>query len=306
MEIYLAHTQGFCAGVASAIGTVERALETFGIPLYVYHDIVHNTSIVKDFKERGVIFVDDLQDVPEGSPIIFSAHGIPPAIFDQAKKRKFLVVDATCPLVSKVHDEAVKYSKNNIHVILIGHKSHQEIIGTAGYVNPELLHIVKDMNDIERLDLDPRQEIGYLTQTTLSMDDTAALVARLREKFPNLVDPPAKDICYATQNRQNAVKELAKICDLIIVCGSHNSSNCNRLKEAATKQNVKSFIVDTADEFDVSILEGKQKIGLTSGASVPRYIVDEVVKKIRKAYPAATVHTSPSPEKKIVFPIPEF
>ncbi|MCK5580411.1 MAG: 4-hydroxy-3-methylbut-2-enyl diphosphate reductase [Candidatus Omnitrophica bacterium] len=305
MEIHLARTQGFCAGVATAVEIVNRALEKYGTPLCVYHEIVHNTHVVNDFRRRGVVFVEDLSDVPQGSPVIFSAHGIPPPILDEAKQRNLKIVNATCPLVSKVHNEAIKASKKKQHVILLGHKGHQEVIGTAGYVEPELLHIIERRDDIDGLDIDPGQEVSYITQTTLSVDETKDIVAKLKSRFPRLLERSRADICYATQNRQDSVKELARICDLVIICGSPNSSNSNRLRETGANEGVESFIIDKADEFDLNHLKGKEKVGVTSGASVPRFIVDELVGKICAAYPGTKVHAFPDPEKEVMFKLPE-
>ncbi len=306
MEIFLARTQGFCAGVASAIDIVELALQTYGTPLYVYHDIVHNTSVVNDMRERGVIFVEDLNDVPEGGRIIFSAHGIPPTLIDQARARQLKYVDATCPLVTKVHKEAVKFSGQNIDTVLIGHVGHQELVGTSGYVHPDLLHIVEDENDVDGLDIAPGKTVAYITQTTLSVDETKGIIAKLQKRFPKLVGPPRSDICYATQNRQDAVKELAKTCDIIVICGSPHSSNSNRLRETGEGQGVESHIVDTAEGLDVSIFKNKNRVGLSSGASVPRYLVDAIIEKIQNAYPGTSVQEFPNPEKNIVFPVLQF
>lgn len=304
MEIYLAKTQGFCAGVAFAVDIVERALEKYGPPLYVYHEIVHNTYVVNGFRERGVVFVEDLNDVPEGERIIFSAHGVPPLVIETARRRKLKYVDATCPLVTKVHNEATKFSQKHSAIILIGHRGHQELIGTSGYVDPDLLHIVEDEKDIEQLDIEPHAQVAYITQTTLSVDETTNMIRLLKEKFPNLAGPPRSDLCYATQNRQDAVKELAKLCDVIIICGSPNSSNSNRLRETGEKQGVDSYIVDNVDELDMTILNGKNKIGISSGASVPRVIVDELVQRIQNKYPDTVLRTFENPEKHIVFALP--
>lgn len=306
MEIFLAKTQGFCAGVASAIDIVELALKTYGTPLYVYHDIVHNTSVVNDMKNRGVIFVEDLNEVPEGSRIIFSAHGIPPELIPQAKSRHLKFVDATCPLVTKVHKEAVKFSAQNIETVLIGHVGHQELVGTSGYVHPDLLHIVENEKDVEKLNIDSSKTVAYITQTTLSVDETKGIIEKLKQKFPKLIGPPRSDICYATQNRQDAVKDLAQICDVIIICGSPHSSNSNRLRETGQHLGVTSYIVDTAKELDISMLKGKSRIGLSSGASVPRYLVDEIINKIKSFYPSTIVHEFKNPEKNIVFPVLQF
>lgn len=306
MEIYLAKTQGFCAGVASAIDIVELALKAYGTPLYVYHDIVHNTSVVNDLKSRGVIFVEDLNDVPEGCRIIFSAHGVPPEIITQARGRKLKFVDATCPLVTKVHKEAVKFSGQTIDTVLIGHRGHQELIGTSGYVKPDLLHIIENEADVDQLTISPDKVVAYITQTTLSVDETKGIIEKLRRKFPKLIGPPRSDICYATQNRQDAIKDLARFCDLIIICGSPHSSNSNRLRETGAQLGIESHIIDTAAELDCSILDGKNKIGLSSGASVPRYLVDEIIAKIEAYAPGVKLHTFENPEKNIVFPVLQF
>ncbi len=306
MEIFLAKTQGFCAGVASAIDIVELALKTYGTPLYVYHDIVHNTSVVQDMKQRGVVFVEDLKDVPHGSRIIFSAHGIPPDLIDEARRRQLKYVDATCPLVTKVHKEAVKFSAQNIDTVLIGHVGHQELIGTSGHVHPDLLHIIENEQDADLLDIDPQKTIAYITQTTLSVDETRGIIDKLKKKFPRLIGPPRSDICYATQNRQDAVKDLAGFCDIIIICGSPHSSNSNRLRETGVQMGVESIIVDTAAQLDCALLKGKSKVGLSSGASVPRYLVDEIIDKIKAFDPRTIVHEFDNPEKNIVFPVLQF
>jgi 4-hydroxy-3-methylbut-2-enyl diphosphate reductase len=306
MEIYLAKTQGFCAGVASAIDIVELALRTYGTPLYVYHDIVHNTSVVDDMKNRGVIFVEDLKDVPIASRIIFSAHGIPPHLINEAKERHLKYVDATCPLVTKVHKEAVKFSGQQVDTVLIGHVGHQELIGTSGYVHPDLLHIIENEKDAESLTIDPQKTVAYITQTTLSVDETKGIIEKLKIKFPKLIGPLRSDICYATQNRQDAVKELAGFCDVIIICGSPHSSNSNRLRETGEQMGVASIIVDTAAELNCALLQGKQKVGLSSGASVPRYLVDEIIDKIKTFAPQSIVHEFSNPEKNIVFPVLQF
>lgn len=306
MEIYLAKTQGFCAGVASAIDIVELALKTYGTPLYVYHDIVHNTSVVQDMKARGVVFVEDLNEVPEGGRIIFSAHGVPPNIIAQARERRLKFVDATCPLVTKVHKEAVKFSGQQVNTVLIGHLGHQELIGTAGYVHPELLHIIENEADVDKLTIDPNETVAYITQTTLSVDETKGIIEKLKRKFPKLIGPPRSDICYATQNRQDAVKELATFCDVIIICGSPHSSNSNRLRETGEQLGVQSIIIDTAAELDLDVLTGKNKVGLSSGASVPRHLVDEIITKVKTRHPDVVVHEFANPEKNIVFPVLQF
>ena len=305
MEIYLARRRGFCAGVASAVDIVDMALERYGAPLYVYHEIVHNTYVVNDFRKRGVIFVEGLDEVPDGQRVIFSAHGVPPELIHEAKWRGLKFVDATCPLVTKVHNEAVKFSQKEYPTILIGHKGHQELIGTAGYVNPELLYIVETEADIDGLDLDSHQPVAYLTQTTLSVDETHGMIEKLKKKFRKLIAPPRSDICYATQNRQDSIKDLAKLCDTIIICGSPNSSNSNRLRETGANQGVPSYIIDRADEFNMELLKNSRKVGISSGASVPEFIVEELVDRISKTFPGTIVHRFDNPEKNIVFKLPE-
>ena len=307
MQIFLARTQGFCAGVARAIEIVERALEAYGTPLYVFHEIVHNTSVVNSLKTRGVIFVDDMVCVPEGSRLIFSAHGISPLIQETAAHKKLKTIDATCPLVSKVHQEAVQFSQNNLDVILLGHKGHEEVVGTSGYVKPELLHIVSNAEDIAKLDIPAHKKVAFITQTTLSVDDTRELILKLRAKFPRLTGPLRDDICYATQNRQDSIKELAKLCGpegLIIICGSPNSSNSNRLREKGEQLGVPSIIVDSAEDLDTSLLNGKEFIGISSGASVPRHLVDAIVQKVCFAFPGTDIKTFENPEENIIFPLP--
>ena len=305
MDIYLAKTQGFCAGVSYAVSIVENALKKYNSPLYVYHEIVHNTFVVSQFKDRGIIFVEDVKDVPKGNRIIFSAHGVPPSSIKEANERNLKIIDATCPLVTKVHKEAVNFSKNKYEVILIGHKEHQEVIGTSGYVDPKYLHKVENEADIEGLDIDIKADAAYITQTTLSVDETKGMIEKLKSKFPSLVGPAKSDLCYATQNRQDAVKELAEFCDIIIICGSPNSSNSNRLRETGENLGIESYIVDCADEFDLSLIETKNKIGISSGASVPRVIVEKLVDLIRDKYSEAVVHMFKNPEENIDFKLPE-
>ncbi|MBF0478208.1 MAG: 4-hydroxy-3-methylbut-2-enyl diphosphate reductase [Candidatus Omnitrophica bacterium] len=304
MEIYLSRTQGFCSGVAHAVTIVEKALEKYGTPLYVYHEIVHNTHVVNNFKNKGVTFVDDLNGVPDKAVIIFSAHGVPPSTFIEAKQKNLYIIDATCPLVKRVHYQAMQLSAAQCHTILIGHKGHQEVSGTAGYVKPELLHFVQDVNDIKNLKLAPDANVGYVTQTTLSEDETHEMISLLKKQFKNLRIPDQSDVCYATQNRQNAVKELAQLCDFIIVCGSSNSSNTNRLKETGERYGTKSIIIDNPEDLNLSLLEKIKKCGITSGASVPYYIVDKMLARILKTYPDAVVHTFDNPEKNTQFKLP--
>ena len=302
--IHLAHTQGFCAGVANAIDIVEICLKHFGTPLYVRHQIVHNTTVIEQLERRGVIFIEDLREVPDNRVVVFSAHGTAPEVFEVAKTRGLKVIDATCPLVTKIHRQATRYSKRETPTILIGHKGHQELIGTSGYVKEKLLHIIETLEDIETLQLDPDQDIAVLTQTTLSVDDTQELIHALKNKFPKLITGEKKDICYATQNRQDAVKELAENCTLIIVCGSANSSNSNRLKETAITIGIESYIIDKPEELQLSWLDNHQHIGITSGASVPQEVVQNVVDQIQSSYEDVNIVQKESIEKGILFPLP--
>ncbi|MDD3375521.1 MAG: 4-hydroxy-3-methylbut-2-enyl diphosphate reductase [Candidatus Omnitrophica bacterium] len=301
MEIYLAHTQGFCAGVARAIDIVNRVYEKYGVPLFVFHEIVHNTKVVENFKKKGIQFVDDLADVPDGARIIFSAHGVSPQVIEAAKEKNLVFFDATCPLVRSVHNRAKEFSRNNIDVVLIGHKNHQEVIGTKGYIDPSFLHIIKNEDEIEQLSIDAFKKVGYVTQTTLSLDDTKNLIVKLKERFSGLIDTKVDDVCYATQNRQNAIKELCGVCDVIIICGSANSSNSNRLKELAEKCGVESYLIDSADEINLSMLKNKKKIGISSGASVPESVVLDVIDKLKMECSISKIHVSESPEKDISF-----
>ena len=303
--ITLAHTQGFCAGVDSAIEIVHLALAKYGAPLYVRHEIVHNTSVIRDFEAQGVVFIEELSDVPNNTTVIFSAHGTAPEIHAQAKLRGLKIIDATCPLVTKVHRQALKFSERGVQTVVIGHRGHQELLGTSGYIDPALLFIVETVDDVDRLVLDVQEPIGYLTQTTLSIDDTRHMIARLKERFPAVEGPTKANICYATQNRQDSVKELAELCDVVVVCGSPKSSNSNRLRETAANMEVPSYIIDTVDELDLSWLEGKIHLGITSGASVPRYVVDAVVARLKTSYPDIQINEEPTPEVGIRFPIPE-
>jgi 4-hydroxy-3-methylbut-2-enyl diphosphate reductase len=304
MEIYLAHTQGFCAGVASAIEIVDICIKRFGTPLYVRHEIVHNTAVIEDYRKKGVIFTDELEDIPTGATVVLSAHGVAPSIYSDAKARQLNLIDATCPLVTKVHREAVKFSEKNIPTVLIGHRGHQELIGTSGYVKPELLHIVENESDVESLHIDREGPVGYITQTTLSLWDTQKIVSALTARFPKLMGPSKADICYATQNRQNAVVTLAEHCEIIIICGSPSSSNSKRLLETAKAQNVESTMIENADEFDFSLLRGRSSVGVSSGASVPSFIVEEVVARIEALYPGSKTIRSESLEAEIKFQLP--
>ncbi|EFK96323.1 hydroxymethylbutenyl pyrophosphate reductase [sediment metagenome] len=304
-EIYLARTQGFCAGVDRAVKIVDQALVKYGPPIYVYHEIVHNTHVVRDFIKRGIVFVEDIAAVPEGQHVILSAHGVSPSVAKMAKQRRLKCIDATCPLVKKIHRLATDFSKKGIQVILIGHKDHQELIGTAGYVAANLLYFIQNQNDINNLKIDPLKPVAYLTQTTLSVDETRELVMHLKAKFPQIMHPPEDNICFATQTRQDAVKELSKLVEIIIVCGSPSSSNSNRLRETGAQAGVESIIIDQAAQLDMVLLKGKKKIGISSGASVPWKIVEQLVNRIQAEYPGTVVHNLESHGHKPDFQFPE-
>ena len=275
MEVLLSSPRGFCAGVVRAIDVVDICLRKYGPPVYVKHQIVHNPYVVNDLERRGAITVEELDEVPEGSLVIFSAHGSPPEDFEKAKARKLIVIDAVCPLVTKVHNEAKKYHREGKKVILVGHRGHQEVRGTMGQVEMTLFD---DNSDNELSDWDSDQEVAVLTQTTLSVGDTAQAIESIREKFPDAVI--RNDICYATTNRQDAVKKMAGSVDLVLVIGAENSSNCNRLREVAESLGVPSYLINGPEEIDPSWLDGKEKVGITSGASTPEVLVESVIAKL--------------------------
>jgi len=271
--------RGFCAGVVRAVDIVELALEAYGAPVYVHHEIVHNTYVVQQLRRRGAIFVETISEVPSGGVLVFSAHGVPPTVRDEAKQRLLRVIDATCPLVTKVHMEALKFAREKRTIILIGHKDHQEIIGTSGEA-PEYTLVVDSVAAVDALQVENPDKLAFLTQTTLSLYDTQEIVARLRQRFPKIVGPASDDICYATQNRQEAVEQVAKDVDLILVVGSQNSSNSNRLVELAQRLNVKARLIDAASDIDPAWLEGISRIGLTAGASAPEVLVEQVSERL--------------------------
>ena len=284
MNIKLANPRGFCAGVDRAIEIVNRALEMFGAPIYVRHEVVHNKFVVDDLRERGAIFVDELHEVPDDTIVIFSAHGVSQAVREEAASRQLKVFDATCPLVTKVHMEVARYSKNGQECILIGHKGHPEVEGTMGqydYSSGGMIYLVEDEAQVERLAVKNPASLAFVTQTTLSMDDTAKVIDALRVKFPAIHGPRKDDICYATQNRQDAVKQLARECDLVLVVGSPNSSNSNRLRELAERMQSSAYLIDSAADIHPEWLTGKQAIGVTAGASAPEILVKEVIQRLQ-------------------------
>lgn len=285
MQIILAKPRGFCAGVDRAIAIVERAIENFGAPIYVRHEVVHNKFVVDELRNKGAIFVEELTDVPDGAIVIFSAHGVSKAVQAEAKRRKLRVFDATCPLVTKVHMEVVRYSRDGYECILIGHKGHPEVEGTMGQYDEGAggkMVLLESVADVATLQITNPNKLSYVTQTTLSVDDTAAVIDALRARFPAILGPKKDDICYATQNRQDAVKHIAKNCDVVLVVGSLNSSNSNRLKEVAERLGAHAYLIDNADQIDRQWLLNKQRIGVTAGASAPEVLVNEVLNKLKE------------------------
>jgi 4-hydroxy-3-methylbut-2-enyl diphosphate reductase len=302
-EIVLAEPRGFCAGVDRAIEIVERALAKFGAPIYVRHEIVHNTFVVNDLKAQGAIFIEDLAEVPPGATLVFSAHGVSKAVEEEAKQRGFNIFDATCPLVTKVHVEVAKLAKEGYEFIMIGHKGHPEVEGTMGQLDSGI-HLVQDVEDVWRVQPSQREKLAVVTQTTLSVDDAAEITAAVKARFPNIREPKQQDICYATQNRQDAVKLLAKQVDVVIVVGSPSSSNSNRLAELARKLGVPSYMVDSVDDLQPEMFEGRQRVGLTAGASAPEVLVKAVIRHIR-ALGAVTVQKMDGIEETVKFPLPK-
>ena len=301
-EVVLAEPRGFCAGVDRAIEIVERALRKFGAPIYVRHEIVHNTYVVNDLKARGAIFIEDLADVPPGATLVFSAHGVSQAVRREATERGFSVFDATCPLVTKVHVEVAKLHREGYDFIMIGHKGHPEVEGTMGQLS-DGIHLVEDVADVGRLALPQTTRLAVVTQTTLSVDDAAEILAAVKQRFPSVREPKQQDICYATQNRQDAVKVLAPAVDVVIVVGSPTSSNSNRLQELAERLGTHAYMVDRPDDLRAEWLEGKQRVGLTAGASAPEILVRQVIERLR-AMGAVSVRTMPGVEEKVHFPLP--
>ena len=302
-EIVLAEPRGFCAGVDRAIEIVERALEKFGRPIYVRHEIVHNTYVVNDLKEKGAIFIEELADVPPGATLVFSAHGVSKAIHNEAHARGFQIFDATCPLVTKVHVEVAKLHKEGYEFIMIGHKGHPEVEGTMGQLNSGI-HLVEDVADVAQLKPSQTTMLALVTQTTLSVDDAAEIAAAVKARFPHVRAPKQQDICYATQNRQDAIKLMSPQVDLMIVVGSPTSSNSNRLAELARKLGVESYMVDSAEELQPAWLEGRQSVGLTAGASAPEILVKQVIDRI-KALGAVSVRKMDGIQETIKFPLPK-
>ncbi len=303
MHILLANPRGFCAGVERAIEIVERALAQFGAPIYVRHEVVHNRFVVEGLRAKGAIFIEDLASVPAGNTVIFSAHGVPQSVRSEAEARGLRVFDATCPLVTKVHLEVARMREQGRELIMIGHKGHPEVEGTMGQIK-DGIYLVENAADVPNLQVANPDMLAYVTQTTLSVDDAGAIVAALRQRFPNIVGPKKDDICYATQNRQDAVKFMAPQSDLVLVVGSTNSSNSNRLREVAELLNVPAYLIDNAEAIDPAWIVGKRRIGVTAGASAPEVLVESVIARL-KALGAASVRSLDGVPERITFPLPK-
>lgn len=303
MKIILAAPRGFCAGVNMAIDSLDLTLQKFGPPVYVYHEIVHNQYVVKTFSEKGAVFVNTIEEIPEGSVVLFSAHGVSPAIRQQAKDRNLNALDATCPLVTKVHLEAIKYAKAGFTIILIGHEGHDEVIGTMGEA-PEAIVLVEDEAGVESLEVADESKLAYLTQTTLSVDDANRIIKKLRERFPHIQSPPKDDICYATQNRQEAVRVLSDRADVVVVLGSQNSSNSQRLRELAADEHKRAFLIDGPQDLNEADFAAADSVLITAGASAPESVVQETIDWLVTRFDA-TVETASIREESVHFPLPK-
>ncbi|MCZ8130736.1 MAG: 4-hydroxy-3-methylbut-2-enyl diphosphate reductase [Steroidobacteraceae bacterium] len=306
MKIHLANPRGFCAGVDRAIDIVERAITLFGAPIYVRHEVVHNRHVVERLRAMGAVFVDELDAVPDGATVIFSAHGVSRAVQDEARRRGLGVFDATCPLVTKVHMEVTRYAREAREVVLIGHEGHPEVEGTMGQFDISFggsIHLVETPEDVERLPVKDPERIAFVTQTTLSVDDTALVVDALRRRFPALTGPRKEDICYATQNRQDAVKKLVELCDVLVVVGSQTSSNSNRLREIAEKRGIQGYLVDGADDLQREWFEGRRAAGVTAGASAPEVLVRQVVDRLRE-WGGEPAQELPGRPENVIFGLP--
>ncbi|MEI6036571.1 MAG: 4-hydroxy-3-methylbut-2-enyl diphosphate reductase [Planctomycetota bacterium] len=303
MKILLAGPRGFCAGVNMAIETLEMAIRLYGTPIYVFHEIVHNKHVVERFVRKGAIFVDTVEEVPQGAVLLFSAHGVAPQVRLMAAQRQLRAIDATCPLVTKVHLEAIKYAKAGYRIVLIGHEGHDEVIGTMGQA-PDAFTLVDNTEEVDSLTFHFTDKLAYLTQTTLSVDDASRIIARLKERFPHIVGPPKDDICYATQNRQEAVRLLSADADLVIVLGSRNSSNSQRLAELACERGIPSHLIDGAGEIDPAWFAGDETVVITAGASAPESVVQDCVEWLKSRY-NATVEDRTIREEDVYFPLPK-
>jgi len=303
MKVYLASPRGFCAGVDRAIEIVERALELFGAPIYVRHEVVHNRFVVENLRAKGAVFVDELTEIPSGATVIFSAHGVSRSVQDEASNRGLRVFDATCPLVTKVHMEVVRHRNSGAECILIGHAGHPEVEGTMGQANGGM-YLVESVEDVDMVNVRNENNLSYVTQTTLSMDDTAKVVAALRSRFPEIKGPKKDDICYATQNRQDAVKSLSKMVDVMLVVGSANSSNSNRLREVAEGQGIRAYMIDGPEDLDRQWFVGAANVGLTAGASAPEQLVHRVIARLRE-WGAEICETKEGRPESVVFAVPK-
>lgn len=302
MKIVLAAPRGFCAGVNMAVDSLDLALQHFGTPVYVYHEIVHNQYVVNSFREKGAVFVDSVDEVPNGSVLMFSAHGVSPAVRDQAKARDLHALDATCPLVTKVHLEAIKYAKSGYTIFLIGHEGHDEVIGTMGEA-PEAIVLIEEADEVDSLEVADDSKVAVLTQTTLSVDDANRILSRLRERFPDLESPAKGDICYATQNRQDAVRELCQDVDAVVVVGSQNSSNSARLRELAAEKITRSFLVDGPQGLSLSDFSANDRVLVTAGASAPENVVQDTITWLCENFDG-TVEVATVHEESVQFPLP--
>jgi 4-hydroxy-3-methylbut-2-enyl diphosphate reductase len=302
MHILLASPRGFCAGVNMAIETLDLSIKLFGTPIYVYHEIVHNRYVVETFHQKGAVFVDRLEDVPVGGHLLFSAHGVSPEIRRIARERNLKTIDATCPLVTKVHLEAVRFAKQGYKIVLIGHEGHDEVVGTMGEA-PGAFVLVESTDEVDRLPFTSTDKLAYLTQTTLSVDDANRIIHRLKARFPQIVGPPKEDICYATQNRQEAVRLLGQHADMVLVLGSQNSSNSQRLAELAREDGVQAYLIDSAADIDLAWFQGDETVLVTAGASAPESVVEECVVFLKKRF-NATVESRSIREEEVYFPLP--
>ncbi len=302
MRIILAAPRGFCAGVNMAIESLERAVAFYGIPIYVYHEIVHNRWVVEHFKDKGVVFVNDIEEVPECSYLLFSAHGISPQIRQQSETRRLKTIDATCPLVTKVHREAIRFARDGYTIILVGHAGHDEVIGTMGEA-PNAFRLVQTVEDASQIQIENTDQLAYLTQTTLSVTETAGIIAKLKDRFPHIVAPKKEDICYATQNRQEAVRTLSDQADVLLVVGSHNSSNSRRLAELGKTRNVPSYLIDGPEDIDLAWFAGDETVLITAGASAPESVVQECVDMLRWRF-GGSVELQSVREEQIRFTLP--
>lgn len=303
MNLYIANPRGFCAGVDRAIQIVEMALEKYGAPVYVRHEIVHNKYVVEGLQKRGAIFVDELDEVPADKPVVFSAHGVPKSVPAEAENRKMLYIDATCPLVSKVHREAERYDRQGSEIVMIGHKGHPEVVGTMGQLADGAIHLVESTQDVEKLQLKNIDNVAYITQTTLSLEDTSEIITALKSKYPSIKDPKKEDICYATTNRQNAVKELAKKVELVLIIGAPNSSNSRRLVEVAQKVGCRSMLIQRAKEIDWSWFADVSAVGISAGASAPEILVEEVMDAFQERF-ETSVENILTIEENVIFKVP--